>query len=238
GPESASLFYEPLLSIDELQRQFQKPPDDARIMMRWWWFGPSVTKQELERELRTMKEGGIGGVEVQSVYPLALDDPQHGTRNLPYLSDEFLDLLRFASEKAKELGLRFDLTLGSGWPYGGPQVPISDAAGELRVERIKIHESSQRVPLPDIVDGEKLLATFLVSTKAGAAPEEYTELKDVRDGAVFLPAGTDQESAILVFIASRTGMMVKRSAVGAEGFVVNHYDQTAVEHYLQQVGDR
>ena len=30
--------------------------------------------------------------------------------------------------KARELGLRFDLTLGSGWPFGGPFVPLSDAA--------------------------------------------------------------------------------------------------------------
>ena len=34
-------------------------------MMRWWWFGPAVTEPELEREMRLMKEGGIGGFEVQ-----------------------------------------------------------------------------------------------------------------------------------------------------------------------------
>ena len=50
-----------------------------------------------------------------------------------FLSDEHLDVLRFASEKARELGLRFDLTLGSGWPYGGPSVPVTQAAGKLRV---------------------------------------------------------------------------------------------------------
>jgi len=33
--------------IEELQRQFQSPPDDSRIMMRWWWFGPAVTKPKL-----------------------------------------------------------------------------------------------------------------------------------------------------------------------------------------------
>jgi len=39
----------PAQRIDELQRGFERPPDDARIMMRWWWFGPAVTKPELER---------------------------------------------------------------------------------------------------------------------------------------------------------------------------------------------
>ncbi|MGI8785566.1 MAG: hypothetical protein ACR2L2_18195 [Acidobacteriota bacterium] len=66
--------------LDDLQRAFQHPPDESRIMMRWWWFGPAVTKAKLEREMRLMKEGGIGGFEVQPVYPLALDDSATGSR--------------------------------------------------------------------------------------------------------------------------------------------------------------
>src|SRR6476619_4505928 len=73
--------------IDDLQSSFLNPPDDSRIMMRWWWFGPAVTKSELEREMRLMKDGGIGGFEVQPVYPLSLDDQTLGIKNLPYLSD-------------------------------------------------------------------------------------------------------------------------------------------------------
>ncbi len=57
-------------SAADLRRGFEHPPDDARIMMRWWWFGPAVTRPELEREMRLMKSGGIGGFEVQPVYPL------------------------------------------------------------------------------------------------------------------------------------------------------------------------
>ena len=82
-------------SVSDLQRGFEHPPDNAKIMMRWWWFGPAVTKPELEREMRLMKEGGIGGFEVQPVYPLLPDDPASGIRNLPFLSDDFMDALRF-----------------------------------------------------------------------------------------------------------------------------------------------
>src|SRR3982750_119884 len=102
-------------TITDLQRGFERPPDDAKIMMRWWWFGPAVTKSELEREMRLMKEAGIGGFEVQATYPLSPDDPNRGVKNLSYRSDEFLDALRFTSSKARELGLRMDLTLGRGW---------------------------------------------------------------------------------------------------------------------------
>ena len=119
-------------AINALRQSFITPPDDSRMMVRWWWFGPSVTKEELERELRAMKAGGIGGVEVQPVYPLALDDPATGFHNFPYLSDEFLGDLRFASDTARELGMRFDLTLGSGWPLGGPNIPVTEAARTSR----------------------------------------------------------------------------------------------------------
>ena len=50
-------------SMADLRSTFDHPPDDARIMMRWWWFGPAVEKAELERELRIMKEGGASAEE-------------------------------------------------------------------------------------------------------------------------------------------------------------------------------
>src|SRR5215471_17079825 len=220
--------------IDDLQRGFAHPPDSAKIMMRWWWFGPSVTRTELEREMRLMKEGGIGGFEVQAVYPLSPDDPTHAIKNLPYLSDEFIDALRFTSAKAKELGLRMDLTLGSGWPYGGPSVAITDAAATLRSERVKIPTGARRVPIPNITPGEQFLAAFAARMQGQAASQQtgpstlraddLRELTDIHDGAVWLPANLDPTNEILFFVASRTGMQVKRPALGAEGYVLNHLD--------------
>jgi hypothetical protein len=208
-------------------------------MMRWWWFGPAVTKAEIERELRVMKEGGIGGVELQPVYPLALDDPASGVQNLPVLSDAFLDALRFASVKARELGLRMDLTLGSGWPFGGPQVTAAEAAGKLRVERSRIGPDETRIAVPNLSAGEKLLAVFVVrieSEKIAAGTER--EIEPGPDGAIHLSPAPGTVREVLFFVASRTGMMVKRAAVGGEGFVLDHYDRAGVDHYLKGVGDR
>jgi hypothetical protein len=67
--------------IDEVQRLFREPPTDSRIMMRWWWFGPSATREELDAEMRHMKEGGIGGFEVAAVYPLAVNGAARGFDN-------------------------------------------------------------------------------------------------------------------------------------------------------------
>ncbi len=222
--------------IDDLRKGFEHPPDDSRIMMRWWWFGPSVTKAEIERELRVMKEGGIGGVEVQPVYPLLPDDPKIGHRNLPYLSDEFLDMLKFAAQKSKELGMRFDLTLGSGWSFGGSKTPITEAAGQLRVERIKIDAGTKHVPLPSMIPSEKLMGIFLAKTSGNAVAENnLKELTDIRDGNVWL---AESGAEVLFFISGKSGMQVKRPSFGAEGYVLNHLDRPSVDNYLKNTGDR
>ena len=220
-------------------RLFENPPEDCRIMMRWWWFGSALTTVELEREMKLMKEGGIGGFEVQPVYPLELDDSETGIHNFPFLSDEFLEALRFTSDKARVLGLRMDLTLGSGWPFGGAQVPVRDAAGMLRIERLQIPEGLRRLALPAIGSGEKFLAAFLCRfQERKLVGSEIRELNDIRDGTIALPDGIQGAYEVFVFISSRTGMMVKRPAIGAEGFVLDHYNPGAVERYLENVGDR
>jgi alpha-L-rhamnosidase len=226
-------------SVEELQEGFANPPDDSRIMMRWWWFGPTVEKAQLEREMRLMKEGGIGGFEVQPVYPLVLEEAGGDRKILPFLSDDFIDALRFTATKARELGLRFDLTLGSGWPFGGPTVPIDHAAGKLRYEHVKINAGSDRVKVPSIGAGEKLLAAFLARVEGSSfAPDSVRELTDINEGLVRLPTVPAGAHEVLFFISSRTGMQVKRPAVGGEGFVLDHMNQAATDAYLKTVGDR
>lgn len=228
---------------DDLRRGFERPPEDSRIMMRWWWFGPSVTKAELERELRVMKEGGIGGVEVQPVYPLLPDDEANGIKNLPYLSDEFLEMLKFASDKSRELGMRFDLTLGSGWSFGGAKTPITEAAGQLRFERVKIDASTKRVPVPSLIPAEKLIGAFLPLTypnsTADIAGEPWQQLTDIRDGSVWLPEGAASKGTeVIFFISGKSGMQIKRPSFGAEGYTLNHLDRPSVDTYLKTTGDR
>src|SRR5687768_13863628 len=59
-------------TVEQARAGFEAPPDDARVMMRWWWFGPAVSEPELKREITAMKAGGYGGFEIQPVYPLSL----------------------------------------------------------------------------------------------------------------------------------------------------------------------
>ena len=45
------------------------------------------------------------------------------------------------------------------------------------------------------------------------------------------------ESQQSVFHVQPNAQMVKRAAVGAEGFVLDHYDRSAVDAYLKAVGE-
>ena len=128
-------------NIEQLQQRFSHPPDDARPMVRWWWFGPAVTEEGIDRELQAMKAGGFGGVEVQPTYPLGLDGKN--VHNLKYMSPEFLHMLGYTAARAKELGMRMDLTLGSGWPYGGPMFGAAEGAGRIETQVVRVKSEGQ-----------------------------------------------------------------------------------------------
>ncbi len=207
--------------------------------MRWWWFGPAIEKPELQRELAQMKAAGIGGVEIATLYPQALDDPSTGFHNVPYLSDEYIDDLRYAADEARRLGLRVDVTLGSGWPLGGPHIPVTEAAGELRVAMVPVQPGDLSVLRPSLEAGERLLQAFLVPGQAiDSNLQNARALANIELPRLQLGVTATQPQTAIFFIASRTGMMVKRPAVGASGFVLDHYDKRATNEHLLTVGDR
>ncbi|MFP5276003.1 MAG: glycosyl hydrolase [Acidobacteriota bacterium] len=221
----------------QIEHTFKTPPNDARVMVRWWWFGPAVVKPELLKELEQMKQGGFGGYEIQPVYPLALDDPQTGFRNLPYLSPEFLDDVGYVNREGDKLGLRANLTLASGWPYGGPHTPVTDAAAMIRELRAPLQPGQNSAPVPAIGNGEQLLAVF--AGPADAAPSALRQLPLPAAGALridtsHLPAG----SVLRWYVMTRTGQQVKRAAVDAEGFVLDHFSAEAVQKHLHDVADK
>ncbi|MGA2849834.1 MAG: glycosyl hydrolase, partial [Terracidiphilus sp.] len=214
----------------DLREGFLNPPADARPMMRWWWFGPAVTKPELKKELETMAGAGIGGVEIQPVYPLMLDDEATGIKNLQYMSPEFLDDVGYANETARALGLRVDITLGSGWPYGGPRTTLALAAGKLKVAAVPV--SGGAVIQPALAEGDRFIAAFVVAGTEKSFDAARAKRIDLRGGPIASGAGTQ---TALFFIASHTLQTVKRPAAGAEGYVLDHFSRAAIDEHLTDV---
>lgn len=219
-----------------LRAEFAAPPADAKPMVRWWWFGPAVVKPEIAHELDQMHAAGIGGVELAAEYPLALDDPSKGILNLRYGSPEYVDMLHFANDHATALGMRVDLTLGSGWPYGGPNIPIDLAAGKLRVVAVPL--PSPESALPKLNEGDSFIAAFV----ANGTPQHYDAATAQRVSGDVLPNALQPSSGAvpqveLFFFSSHTRQQVKRAANGGEGFVLDHMSKAAIETYLNTRGD-
>ena len=141
-------------SLDSLRRDFENPPKDARPMVRWWWPGGDVTTDELRREVRILDEAGFGGAEIQAFrIGLKTDVPADvAARVDDYATPSFYRKVRVAAEEARDRGLFLDLTLGSGWPFGGGDVITPELASiELRFTRKALSGPSHfrdRIELP------------------------------------------------------------------------------------------
>ncbi|MFG1817610.1 glycosyl hydrolase [Kribbella sp. NPDC049174] len=216
-----------MATVDDVRRQFRTPPVEGRPMMRWWWFGPSVDRRELDRQLKAMAAAGLGGVEVAFVYPMSSVDA-------PFGSDKFLQDVGFAARTARDLGLRFDLTLGSGWSFGGGHIGPELAARRLSWDRREIGAEAYDVPVVEAWPGDEVIAAFVGEGSAGV-PTSYAEVA-VSNGMIRVPAGSGPRE-VLIASSRLTGQNVKRAAAGAEGPVLDHYSVAAAEEHIRRVAE-
>ena len=122
-------------------------------MVRWWWPGGDVTPHELRREIRVLDETGFGGAEIQAFrIGLKAMPPEIAARVNDYPTASFYHKVRAAVEEAQDRGMFVDLTLGSGWPFGGGEAITPELASiELRFTHKRISGPShfrERIALP------------------------------------------------------------------------------------------
>lgn len=218
-----------------LLQVLKTPSDQARPMMRWWWFGVAADKHEILRELQQMKADGIGGVELAFVYPQVVNDPAKGLHNDPFVGPEMLENVRYAQQEARRLGIRVDVTLGSGWPYGGPATTPEEAAHRLRIAEIPLPPGASELPKLKLQADESVVSVSVVN----GAPQHWdsgTSVHIDQASGKPLPASSEQRTA-LFFIDSRTRQAVKRAAVGAEGWVLDPFQRKAIDTHLKSVGE-
>ena len=243
--------------IAAVRQGFLAPPPQARPVVRWWWFGPAVVKPEILRELQQMKANGIGGAELAFVYPEVLDDPAKGLKNLPFLSPEMLDDVSYAQAEARKLGLRIDVTLCSGWPYGGPSITLDEAVTRLRTVEVPVPANVATVSGPTLAEGEHLLSAALAMprpvpalpegpARGRGAAQQPVDWDPASAQPLPTPAGENGPVSVtpaaapriaLFFVMSHTKQEVKRAAVDAEGWVLDPFSHEAVAKHLKNVGE-
>ena len=175
---------------------------------RWWWLGSAVTEQGLSWQMEQMASHGIGTLEITPLYGVKGND----ANNIPFLSPQWMKKLEYTVNKGKHLGIQIDMNLGTGWPFGSPETPLEEAACKIIVV-------------------DTLIDSRLAKNITLHAPEKE------RDCAKLI-AQKDYKSTVkgkrrvIALYESRTRQKVKRAAPGGEGYVIDHFDSTAVAHYL------
>lgn len=122
---------------------FKNPPLELGILPFWFWNG-EMDEKEMEWQLKEYKSKGIQGTFIHGRFG----------ESIGYLSDTWMDRVKFAVKKAKEIGIDLWVYDEMNWPSGTAYREVPKNNPKLRQKYLEL------VPL--MVDGP--LFTFLEAT--------------------------------------------------------------------------
>jgi hypothetical protein len=200
----------------------------AKPWTYWWWMGNAVTKEEITRHLEAYAKAGMGGVHIVPIYGAKGYEDQY----LSFLSDEYMDVLDHTIVEAERLGMGVDMSLGTGWPFGGPWVQQQNAARKIGLEKTPLMREDKMRALQSFIDNRddetiEAIAAYssenhLIEAIAKGDWDQMAEAcEDYPEGAYLITLYTEP-----------TGQQVKRAAPGGEGPVVDFFDGLDVKDYL------
>lgn len=234
--------------LDTFFNEFQNPPINAKLFVRWWWNGNRLSKGEILRELDVMKSAGIGGVEINPIAFPSNTDPL-GYKALTIFDDDWLTMLHTALQGAKERGMVCDMIVGSGWPFGGEFLKKEEQSQMVTIGTIAIkggkHSFSVSDMLakvdPDLHSKNKTVYKDLIMVRL--LPKNAKEFIEGENMMPYidndlLEVDVPKGDHVLYYVIKLTGYMaVINGAPGASGPVLNHYNQIAVEAYLNRISN-
>jgi hypothetical protein len=227
------------------------PLPHYRPFVRWWWNGNKVEEAELIRELRLLKNAGIGGVEINPVrFPSRFEGDDLGKTSLQWLSNEWIEMLQVVFVETRSLGMTCDLIVGSGWPFGAEYLSeeerscivvtaVKKIAGPLEYSISKeeiFSEAGPEVSSPWQGRKYELLSLLLVPDPLMSSDQilDLSGRKDSEYIDLFIPEGN---YAICALVKVTGFMEVINGSPGASGPVLDHFNKDAVKRYLLRMSD-
>ncbi len=242
-----------ILCAPALAQTWPTPTTEAKAGVRWWWLGSAVDKENLKWNLHEYAKHGIGAVEITPIYGVQGND----ANNIPYLSDQWLSMLRYTQEQCRYNDIELDMATGTGWPFGGPWVPLEESA----CKALFVEKTIDSDGVSSTVNGNKgLQADQADANVIDLSPSErdaknaflhkvmlYTAdgnaidvTGSVKDGKLTLDktqlSTLKPQTCKVIALYIKYGVMkVKRAAPGGEGLVIDHFDKKAVANYLRYI---
>lgn len=200
---------------------------------RWWWMGNAVDKPNISRLLKTYANAGIGGVEIVPIYGAKGYESQY----LNYLSPQWFAMVDYSVTEAAKNNMGTDIAVGTGWPIGGPQAGVADAATCLVIQKYTL-KAGESLEKPVKMDNPKQVNLPGVALQALMAYDESGNTLDLTaklaaDGTLnWKPVSGNWE--LYAAFAGKTLQQVKRAAPGGEGYTLDHFSKTSLQNYLNK----
>ncbi|MFA6128172.1 MAG: glycosyl hydrolase [Bacteroidales bacterium] len=193
----------------------------------WFWMGSAVDKEEIKLELGEFSRSGIGGVHIVPVYGVKGFENQF----LPFLSENWMEMVRFTIEEANHLNLGVDISLGTGWPFGGNWINNRFVAKKLTIKEYKIDVEDIISIDPDTLINNNRFLELIGIVASNGKGEQFNLSPRIPEKIIHqhVDPGTWKLSCIGI---TNTNQKVKRAAPGGEGLVIDYFDERAMEKYL------
>lgn len=214
------------LTMQLFAQTIQNPSyDTVSPWTYWWWMGSSVTKQGISQNLEDMHTAGIGGVHIIPIYGEKGDEDNY----IKYLSPEWMEMLTFTASEARRLGMGVDMTTGTGWPFGGPDVFTADAAKKFYVVPVNTGDNENVLDYRKKSDNTSLVEL--------AAYDETGKFMDITswvgaDGIIHWKKSPEKWKVYAAF-QGPTQQKVKRAAPGGEGLVLDYFGDRSILNYMK-----
>lgn len=198
--------------------------------VRWWWPGSAVDREGLTYNLEEFARKGIGGVEITPIYGVRGNE----ANDIEYLSPAWMEMLRHTLSEGKRLGLQIDMNNGTGWPFGGPEVTTARSARKRIVEQWTLRKGESITDKIRPKDPRQQPFATLERVMAFNGKRRLDLTRRVGPDTLLDWRAPRGEWTVYALFSGRTLQKVKRAAPGGEGLVLNHYDSTALHHYLDR----
>ena len=109
----AVFAFQPTFAADDLDKTFASVPDANKPWAYWWWLNANVTKESITHELEELKAKGVGGVLLFDVTAYGHHLVPAPERKIPFMSDEWRKLVKFAISEAGRLGMQVSINLST-----------------------------------------------------------------------------------------------------------------------------
>lgn len=218
-----------LVLFTNAQVGWPKITQDTKPWTRWWWMGSAADEKNLDRCLQQYNKVGFGGVEIVPIYGAK----GYESRYIKYLSPQWMKMLDHTVKRSAQLNMGVYISVGTGWPIGGPDVTIQDAASKIFVQQYSLPANTQLRDKIIINDNRQKKVAQLNALIAFDKNNNATDLTDKVNSDGNLQYKNSEDLRLYAVFTGKTFQAVKRAAPGGEGYTIDHFSKTATANYFK-----